>query len=214
MADEKKPEAKSPSVTPAEEPKTGENEKGKGKGDAAVLVAVVSALATLTVAILGFPPLAEWYRGRLPPTPTTVASPTPIIATFIPPYQVPVPPATETPSPSRTPVASVVSPTQVMWVKVDLDVQPRYDGKVPFRVTFNLQSSKFHLANGDDVYCRNVNTCQYSWKIYRNNVFIQEFNNADGILVYTFTAHGTYIVKVEVCQDTACREDQAEIIVK
>lgn len=174
-----------------------------------IVLAIITAITTITVALLSFQPLLNWLQPDPTPTFTTVptSSSIPIITnTPIPSFIAEPPTALITPILTYTPTVYITltdiatiepSPAPVFIVHLGAD---QTSGRRPLTVKFDARDSIFHESNGTQISCRS-GACYYSWRVYSNGQPIgRAETNESGRFEYTFRDKGTYTVTVYVCR--------------
>lgn len=177
--------------------------KAKSGIDSGVLIAIIGLIGTITVALIAFPPIQNWWNNRLNPTPIPIFF---ITETFTP--SVPETPIftlefTSTTSPTETimppfiETPTTITNSQTMFPQMTASAS---EGKVPFTVNFNAKGSYVDVQGGDDLFCTFENVCNYTWSVRLdgNNVYGPTLGGS--AFSYTFSSKGSYIVVVNVCR--------------
>jgi hypothetical protein len=182
------------------------NENKKSSLEPSVLTALITAIVTITVALLGFPPIIRFFA----PEPTLTPSPTfTVISIFSPTHlssDTLTPSATNTFAPSAHP-SLTDTPTPII-IPTDIPPSSRIlvslfpdsvSGKSPLTVKVDARSSYLLTPDGERHPCQ-TGACHYTWKVYFKG---QQLGRADadsgGSIRYTFSDKGRYIVTVQVC---------------
>lgn len=187
-----------------------DNQKPQEKSNAPIWAAVITALATIIVAFLSFPPLIArlntiWNITPTIPvaaTPTETPSTSPSIlpsetenlagaASFTDTPVIP-PPPTLTPTPS----------TGVMIAQINTNA---YEGRAPLRVTFRADASYVTFPDGSVETCKYAHVCSYTWDVReQNGQTIHGPVTGGSEFSYEFSRRGVYMVVVYVCRGQAC----------
>lgn len=168
--------------------------------------AVITAVATITVALLSSPVIIKWLDLRHSPSPTAAPS-----ASQAPVIQVtnsvePTVSNTQTAEaiPSNTPPPSTVSPeltptlsSLAPGMRVIITAS-RTSGKAPLNVNLNAGDSYLLTEDGKVVKC---GACSYTWSIRLGANFIYGPEKKDANFSFTFQKKGSYFVIVKVCRN-------------
>ena len=168
-----------------------------------VWVAIISAIATIAVALIG-------YKANHPePTPTPILTST-TIASLTPVFTNTSIPFTATPSPTLlSTLTSTITRTAVPSETMTLLPSPKLivlltanksSGNAPLKVKIDARESYLTAYDGQRFVCRN-GPCNYIWKIYSNGQQIgKSKTDSGGTLDYSFGKRGTYTVSVWICR--------------
>lgn len=200
---------------------TGESGPRKSKTDPAVMVAIVSALATIMVTILGLPPLITYIDSRLNPTPThTLIAPTATGINSLSETPAIIGELTLTPTNTEvfisfTPPAltetSTPTPVGVMKAELFASANTVRQGQ---HINFNARNSFVTFADGSVYNCVNYRFCSFDWYIYHTESATRTSTTTEGILSYTFEKRGNYTVTVYVCRSNICGYASTSIVVR
>lgn len=175
--------------------------QGKKAKDSAIVVALISAMATIIVALFNFPPFMALFEKTPTPTFTETAFPTLTLET---PLVADTPTATLTPFPLPT---ATFTPTPGPQIFVVLEPS-RTDGPAPLSVNFKAKNSYARFPDGSVWDCVLPNVCRFIWNITREGQqVVDPIHTSEGMLSFTFTARGTYLVTVTVCRGDICNGD-------
>lgn len=200
---------------------TGESGPRKSKTDPAVMVAIVSALATIMVTILGLPPLITYIDSRLNPTPTytsivltvTSTNPSSETPTIISELTL-TPIVTEVVVSSTPPIVTeppTPAPAGVMIAELFASANTVRQGQ---HINFNARNSFVTFADGSVYNCVNYRFCSFGWYIYHTESATRTSTTTDGILSYTFEKRGNYTVTVYVCRSDICGYASTYVLVR
>lgn len=178
---------------------------------APVLAAIITAIATIIVAVLGSPLLIKMWEIKLTPSPvvSTSAPPASAITETVthPSSDTLVPFATNTFAPSAspsltdTPTPIIILPTETpptSRILVSLSADS-VSGKSPLTVKFDARSSYLLTPDGERHPCQ-TGACHYTWKAYlRGQQAGRSDTDSGGTFHHTFRDKGSYIVTVQVC---------------
>lgn len=184
--------------------------KPQEKSNAPIWAAVITALATIIVAFLSFPPLIARLNTIWNPTPTI---PVTIMPTETPSTSLGILPSetenlagaasfTDTPVIPPPPTLTPIPPTGVMIAQISTNYS---EGRAPLRVTFRAESSYVTFSDGSVETCKFANVCSYTWDVRK-----QEGATIHGPVIggsefsYEFAQKGVYMVVVYVCRGQAC----------
>lgn len=208
--------------------KSAEEKPTKEKPDKTVTVALIGAIVTIVVALLGFPPLIAY----LTPSQTD----TPVAPTLLPPTNT-FQPETLTPSPtfieaitltftsteSLTPTftftpippLAAFTPTLPIGMQVKVIANPP-SGKKPLKVKIDARDSFLRAPNGDIFKCRN-GACSYTWYLTLPGGQPVKQTEKGGYIDFTFDNKGTYYINVYVCHGSdnpTCNSGGTNVIVE
>jgi hypothetical protein len=203
-----------------------------------VMVAIITAITTIILALLTFPPIIEFFEKE--PTPTIVPAipDATILAATIEPTQslmdtetsVPAPTFTDTPSPTATATnfptfthtptytfTSTVTATKGLPVGMDVQlITNTTSGKSPLKVNFDARGSFLRDAEGKIFNCSG-GLCDYTWYVYQGSKLLNKPESShNGTFNYRFGSAGDYRVVVIVCRGAEkpdCASDAANISV-
>lgn len=184
-----------------------EVEPAKPKIDATIVVALIGAIVTITVALIN----------RLPSSPTaTPVSPSPLSPTNTtqPETVIPNPTFTETltftstptetftPTITLTPIPPTLTFTSIPGLPIGMQVivvaNPP-SGKKPLKVNIDARGSFLRAANGDIFECKH-GACSYTWYLTIPGGQSVKQPEKDGYIDFTFEKKGSYYINVYVCQ--------------
>ena len=168
-----------------------------------IVLAIISAITAIVIALLGFPPLIQWLQPE--PSPTLVFT-----ATSSPAPTETVVPVTETSSPTASPSpTSTVTITVTASETITLTPAPalivfiendRSAGRPPLTVNFDARDSYLIASDGQQYYCRN-GACNYTWKVVSDGQKLEKSQlNSSGKFQYTFGKRGRYLISVWICR--------------
>jgi hypothetical protein len=210
------------------EPSTAQRKRSRKKSvDNAVVVAAISAVVTIILAFLGFPPFSKWLDSKLnpvptiaitetftpmpsePPTVTLEISPTPGTATTgITEAAIPSTPETFTPLPTNAPITPIDRMNVIL-------IPTWYTGKAPLLVNFNVRESFITFANGTTFSCISTRkACTFSWTVSREGQVIYGPEQGESVFPYRFEKKGKHRLFVYICHDQTCSSASADIEVK
>lgn len=191
---------------------SGDNKRGAEGGIiwAPVLVAIITAIATIIVSVLGSPLLIKMWEMKLTSSPvvSTSAPPASAITETVAPLSSDTlaPFATNIFAPSASP--SLTDTLTPIIISTDTPSSPRIlvslfadivSGRSPLDVKFDARSSYLLTPDGIQHPCQ-TGACHYTWKA---NLIGQVSGRPDtdsgGTFRHTFSDKGTYIVTVQVC---------------
>ena len=186
--------------------KPNSSENNKYVLETPVLIALITAIVSIIVALLGFPPIIRYFTPEptLTPsptfTPTSTFSPTPLSSDTLTPFATNIfaPSAslslTDTPSPIIIPTDTPSSSR----ISVSL-VADSVSGKSPLSVKFDARSSYLLTPDGERHPCQ-TGACHYTWKVYfQGQQLGRPDTDSGGSFRYTFKDKGMYIVAVQIC---------------
>lgn len=192
-----------------------------------IIVAVIGAIATITVGLLNSPLITDrpdqtdtpTATETIPPTDAATATEdftsTPIVivvtSTEVPPTASPTftitPTATDTATASFTPEPKTDQMTAILQSSLD-------GGKSPLSINFDARTSYVKFADGSTMPCGTTSFCSYAFTVYRDSKYYDKADNNTGVLSYTFGAKGKYSVTVYVCRGKACSDDGVTVDVR
>jgi hypothetical protein len=168
--------------------------------------AIITAIATMIVALLAFQPLINWLQPSLTPAFTPTSAQTPIFVDTATPIFTSTPYPVNLPSISVTSTATVtVTDTPTIQASPAPILIPRLvanntSGRSPLIVKFDARDSFLRESNGIQFSCQ-AGTCYYTWRVYSNGQQIgRSANNSSGKFEYTFRQRGSYSVTVYICR--------------
>lgn len=193
---------------------------GKHRIDPSVLVAIITGLVTIIVALLGFPPLIAWLQATPTPTATQLQTLT-FTSTLI---IVVTPTSTDTPDISTSITVSATHtlspPTETPLLPIGMHPRLYADktsGKAPLTIKLDARDS-FLRAPGGEIYGCRGGACIYTWEVYAGGQRIgKPVNNSTGTFQYTFGKKGLYFITVIVCRgggSSDCNGSGAQIEVR
>ena len=187
-----------------------DNQKTQEKSSAPLWAAVITALATIIVALLSFPPLIARLNTIWNPTPTipvtAALTETLSVAKGISPSETEnladtastTDTSTIPPPPTFTPIPS----TGVMIAQITTNA---YEGRAPLRVTFRADSSHVTFPDGSVETCKYAHVCSYTWDVReQNGPIIHGPVTGGSEFSYEFSKRGVFMVVVYVCRGQAC----------
>ena len=205
MADAKKKKTKEETPAPVAE-----------KSNATIWVAIITGIVSITLGILGFPPLITYLNSQLNNTPTPhptqpippILSETPttsVIATF-------QETLTVTPTLTAIPTITLIPTNGSMNAQISYNYST---GNAPLNTSFNAHSSFVSYPDGQKVECKFENVCTYLWDVRtKEGKVISGPTQGSADFSYTFSKKGEYMVVVYVCRGEVCNFSAATIIVK
>ena len=206
--DERQPQKQKTSITQR-------RRRRKQKADKAVVIAIISAMATIIVGFLGFQPLVNWLNSKLTPTPfvtvTQTLTPVPVAIdtpTILPTFTFTLPPEN-----IDTPTSTLTSETKSEIMTVILQANAT-EGKSPLLVNFNAKASYVKFSDGSTAACGETHFCKFTWAVYRDSQLIDNSTGGDGVFSYTFNRRGLYFVTTFVCRGEACGDDGVTVEVR
>ena len=168
-----------------------------------IVLAIISAVTAIIIALLSFPPLIQ----RLQPEPSSTLA---FTSTSSPdPTNTPIP-VTETSSPTVSPSSTntititvapletiTLTPAPALIVFIEND---RSAGRPPLTVNFDARDSYLIASDGQQYPCRN-GTCNYTWKVVSDGQKLEKSQlNSSGKFQYTFGKRGKYLISVWICR--------------
>jgi hypothetical protein len=167
--------------------------------------ALITAIATITVALLSSPVIIKWLELRQTPSPTIAPSASSIPATQIinpvDPIMTSTPDVIHAPTfvlatnpPVFTPTLSNLAPGMRVIITAT-----RTSGKAPLNVNFNAGDSYLLTDDGKIVKC---GACSFTWSIRLGSKFIYGPEKKDASFSFTFAKKGSYFVIVKVCRNS------------
>lgn len=193
--------------------------KTKAKIDPTIWVAIIGAIATLTVTVIGLPALGTWLNAKLNPTPTVFNSPTIIPYPSVTPFLNIPTELSATPLPINIgdiiPIDTVTSTpeatTEVMTVILTSSAN---DVKGPKSINFNARDSFISRSNGTTLSCIEKNVCSYTWDVRLNGAIIFGPVQGGSAFSFNFGKKGQYTVVVYVCRGNTCNYGAANVKVR
>ena len=188
------------------------------KNNASIWVAIITGVVSITLGILGFPPLVTYLNAQWNNTPT----PQPTEAIFLVPSETPVfsiltiatPQETNivTPTITTTPTSTFEPISGVMNAQISYNYST---GNAPLNVSFNAHASYVSYPDGQKVECQFENVCTYTWDVRtKEGKTISSPTGGPAEFSYTFSKKGEYMVVVYVCRGDVCNFSAANIVVK
>ena len=204
--DERQPQKQKASITQR-------RRRRKQKADKAVVIAIISAMATIIVGFLGFQPLVNWLNSKLTPTPFVIATHTltPVFVVTDTPTTPPI--FTFTPTLESIDTSTLTSETKAEIMTVILQANAT-EGKSPLLVNFNAKASYVKFSDGSTAACGETHFCKFTWAVYRDSQLIDNSTGGDGVFSYTFNRRGLYFVTTFVCRGEACGDDGVTVEVR
>lgn len=186
---------------------------------AAIVVAIVGCIATISVALLDSPLIPRLFP--LTPTqavesptftqvPTVFPTDTPFFTATSQPTSMPTfTPAEQLPTASPSPTVEMAASRLVAILTPSIE-----EGKSPLPVNFNARGSYIQFADGSVATCGATNFCTFTWAIYRDQKRELAPFQGQGTFSYTFSGKGIYSVTVYVCRADICADDGVVVTVK
>lgn len=205
MTDAKKKKTKKETPAPTAE-----------KSNATIWVAIITGIVSITLGILGFPPLITYINLQLNNTPTPqptqpihlISSETPTTSVIVTPQET----ITVAPTPTIPPTFTLVPTNGSMNAQISYNYST---GNAPLNVSFNAHSSFINYPDGQKVECQFENVCTYLWDVRtKEGKVISSPTQGPAEFSYTFSKKGEYMVVVYVCRGEVCNFSAATIIVK
>lgn len=181
--------------------------KSDGEKPYPIWVALIGGIVTITVAVLGYPPLVKKLDSMWNSTPTipVISSPVytpmtiPVIQVFDTATQMAATPVVDSPIPTQT--LTQIPSTGIMTPQILTNFPT---GKAPLAATFRAGSFYVTYPDGRVETCVFVNVCSYTWDIRQGSNYVFGPEPGSGVFSYTFHKKGEYTVVVNVCRGEAC----------
>ena len=190
--------------------KSNSSENNKYRLEPTVLVALIAAIVSITVAVLSSPLLIKMWEMKLTSSPVVSTSATPASAIT----ETVAPLSSDTLAPFATnifaPSASPSLPDTLTPIIISTDTpsSPRIlvslfadivSGRSPLDVKFDARSSYLLTPDGIQHPCQ-TGACHYAWIAYlRSQQPGRPNTDSGGTFHHTFSDKGSYIVTVQVC---------------
>lgn len=195
---------------------TGNTQNG-ASGRAQIIIAVISGIVTVLVALIGLAGVIAGLKANSTPTPpfqpSQVNTPTLTATVSIPDIQTPIITATQLEVALTPPTITPTTANVGFGMHVVLTAN-QTSGIRPLDVRFDARGSYFIAPDGMQFNC---GACQYTWEIRKDGATIFGPREEDGSFTYKFQDRGTYYVSVYVCRTgsvTDCNGTVKQITVR
>jgi hypothetical protein len=181
--------------------KTNSHEAKKRGPDATVMVAIITVIGTIMVALFNFPPFLRLFDPNPSPTPSpTLDTSTASLASAISPTltEIILPVETSTPeiiSSNTVTLSPTPSIAAEMFVSI---VASRTTGRAPLTVRFDAKGSYVKAPDGKIFEC-SKGACRYIWSILLNGQEVARPDVTGGTMDFRFEETGTYLTSVYIC---------------